>query len=528
MSRKSSVIENTREQVLSSDINRIQKLDNREALNQLHDEARGDYWRSGIGEALQFSGQGPPKFILQRAPTWVPSGVDFTATIGEGEAYNTWAPPSPDDPNFRVARWAQTVVTFAAPDVTNARVDVVYALPGEQDTDPSIRTVLLDPVAGTTAPATVNKTRNPLATIAIAQGTPNASPNTTKGVPPPSAIALFEVIVAPAHTTSTNFSVLRALERPHYQVLAAAHGLIEGVLATTEGPADEGSGAHIFFDGASVINSSGLVRAILNGKHYSGFLGSSFGDAVGGGMNPVRQDAGAANPFAALVATHDVPYYMYLVPLTSNIGGTGNAQGSPFCVIESLTPPNDAGRPSAAIVGPTGTFQAEALYIGVGFKAKNTTQRKVFHWDSSDWVWAGSMGQNSTPSPQGLMAFNEDGDGGTTGLRSDPGANAGLNFVMATAPAIPHLEVSRRCKIRVAVRDSGDGVFQLRLGPFLDVRIIRNWGSQGATDRFIEDIVDVPHLNPFAEVSFFRGNQTTISFISIMAVAYKMGVHRLR
>ena len=525
MTRKSEVIFNTREEELSSDVNRLQRLQNRETMDAGQDDSRTDYHRSGTSDAQSFTLQGTVRVRLQRAPTWTPSGALFQSDIGEGEAHFVGAGGG-DESAYKVARWAAATVVFAAPHATLARIDTVYAQGGELATDPQTRTILQDPLTQVTAPATVNKTLNPLATLAIATGTANADPHAGRTPIPAGAVALFDVLVGPAATDAAQFRVARVTERPFYEVIGAAHGLIEGITMKCEGPANESAGATPLPDGDFAV-TQGLIRAVVNGRLLTGFGGDLTEGFTGANKLAGIQRDPLNDPFGAAVGTNDVPYYVYLVPSIAVSGvQAGGLSASPFVLIESLTTPDDAGHPSANIQGPGGVlFRADALYVGVGFKAQGQTYRKSFYWDGDGWCWAGSSPASTFPGSTGYMFFNET-DAGTGGKRTLPAVGFGTDFTLLTRPVIPHGGLGMRAKVLITFNDTvGDEDIQLRQGIAADVRKLRNFFS-GSPQVLLEE-VDIPSLDISGNLSIFRNAGTGASFINVVANAYRMNVTRL-
>lgn len=528
MARKTNVIFNTREQALSSDYNRVQQLSNKALMDLRFDVSRNDYHRNGNAD-LSFAVAGAARNVLQKAPTYVPSGVDFTVTIGAGEAALSQAPAA-NVSAFDVVAWNQTVLTFGTPDPTLSRIDVIYALSGESNTDPTVRVILQDPSTGTTAPAIVNKTNTSLATVLIAAGTPAANPHTTKGVVPAGAIALFEVIILPALTTADTFPCIRATERPHYEVMAATHGIIQGISLKCEGPYNEASGTVTILASGTGGANKALVQAVINGRLVSGFCGDQFesGAGAGGTLANMRPDT-ANNPFGSSDATKDTPYYVYMVPRISQGGGFfGAAAGSPFTLVESLTAPDDSGRPLGALT-LDGVVQpiADCLYVGVGWRAKGQTYRKSFYWSSDDWVSSGSSNASTTIYYNaGTTFFDEDGAVGDGGRRTIPASGAASDFTIITRPAIPGRAINYKVRLWLAI-----------LSGNVDEGMTF-YSSPSATSRICHPLLGfgVPYAHTITEVNLPENGiiglrriagGSGITAVHCLASAYKMNVNRL-
>ncbi len=207
MSRKSSVIFNTREQILSSDINRVQTLDNRETMDWSKDQNRADSERAaGSDGDTTLAQQGNALNRFQRVPVWGPNALDMTSNVGEGEMH-VQSTGTGDESTYKVLRWIAEIITLAASDPADPRIDLVVATLGELSTDPTSRTILVDPVTRVTAPAVVNKTKNPKATLAVLTGTPAAVP--VPPVPSATQFVLFEVFVPATITAAANADATR-------------------------------------------------------------------------------------------------------------------------------------------------------------------------------------------------------------------------------------------------------------------------------------------------------------------------------
>jgi len=389
---------NAREEVLSSDVNRAQRLGSRElqdfiALAGADDESRRTADpQEGIPLPVSFATT-PPDFVSRSA---------FTMTIGQGQAFlfdNSVGPVNgpQDDSPYRVVRWFSQALSFVTPDVGNPRVDLVVATPASVSTDSATRFVIQDPVARTVAPATVNKSQNPVASLQVIAGTPDPQP--VAPAVPAGAIALCEVYVPAGAANSTAFKVSRRIWRSGISVGATAHGILNGCLPTWI-VGDESTTP----SSLSIVSGAGkLNRAIINGELIT-FAGLS---SIGATLPGVVADAGTNSPYdSAAPATQDKVYYLYLC------GGRSMPQGrlssgalQPACVVESLVPPTADGRPSAVITTPRGTTQEGALYIGCGYVVMNSTRRKPCYI-SGDWIYA-MTGQLAPSGGRTLAGFND-------------------------------------------------------------------------------------------------------------------------
>ena len=432
MSRKSSVIFNTREQILSSDINRVQTLDNRETMDWSKDNNRGDSERAAGSDGdttLVQPGGATNRF--QRVPVWGPNTGNMTSNVGEGEMH-IQGTGTGDESTYKVLRWIAEIITLAPSDPADPRIDLVVATVGEQSTDASSRTILVDPVTRVTAPAMVNKTKNPKATLAVLTGTPAAVP-----VPPiPSAtqFVLFEVFVPATITNAAAADATRPVPAGNVRLESAMHGIIQG-LDFFPGLGDD----FLVPDPLGTdFRDAGLCRVIINGELIT-FKG---GHQFPANAKMLFTDI-LADPFAgAAPAANDKVYYMYAVggrSMPDSFGGSfGGGSSVPdvppdkffsIRIVESITQPQADGRPSAVIGLPGGgTTQEGALYIGVGYVIQGTTRRKRVQW-IGDQVWA-KDGQKGTGTVSGDQASFSEPD-----QNSAPGPGVfGVDYTLATRP----------------------------------------------------------------------------------------------
>jgi len=380
---------NAREEFVSSDVMKMQNLIDRDLQN-----ARGgdvgalDSTTINPANAVDLTaGSGTPLSGLDYVPTFtVASG--FTATIGAGSGYVYYTPGvTADYSPYQVVRWGQQVVSFSGPS-GNPRIDVVCAVAGTQVTATASRNILVDPVARTVSAQTVNKVIEPAAggsnTLQIVTGTAAVSPV----VPsiPAGSIPLFYVWVPSTAVSSANFSVCRASYRRAPYPFSAMSGVVSGMGFKWDLTADPASTT------AAMI-AKGFHHVVIDGEVIE-FYGNL--DSAAGG---VIQDSGN-NPFgSAAAATWNKPYYIYAVggrhnPLPSF--NTADHILSPVTIVESTVAPNLAtGRPSATLTVPTGSVQAGAVYVGLGFVYRNTTNRApCIMANGMTYFGAGGSGNN--------------------------------------------------------------------------------------------------------------------------------------
>lgn len=339
----STMLENALEQVLSGDVDRLQYLASREIQNLL-----AGYGADNAGA--------PVSGIVGAAPTLTPA-AGFAVDLSAGSGFFQDATGvGADDSAFQVLRWpaALAALDFSGPS-GNDRIDLVVATPGQQSTDAQVRNILQNPVTRTVVPAVVDKTLNPLSTIAIVTGTPGVTPSPP--AVPSGKVALFEVYVPSTAASSADLIVISRL----FRLVMGAHARLTGVLA---GAAIEwviGTGNKKPYMAAEA-NCKILIDGELLDFTVPGTLLASVGDG-NASNNPYTQ--------ANASATASRPFYLYAV------GGRASPQGSfstvvgngaPIALVASLVAPNlRTGKPSAVITAPRGAPTTSACYVGMGF-----------------------------------------------------------------------------------------------------------------------------------------------------------------
>lgn len=352
----SYVQENTREEILSSDINRAQRLQSRELQNFIKE-------RGYKADGSVING------ISGVVPTITPIPATFTVDMEAGQGFVEDATGlTADDSDFQVLRWLEQLgLTFSAPG-GNDRIDLIVATPGTQATDTVSRNILLDPVARTVAAANVEKTVNPQATVAVIEGVPAATP--VPPAVPAGTYVLFEVYVPTTAIAAGDFTFAPQLFPLTTQPLTRQHGVLKGCnirwsdidAAVSSIPQLSGNTENIaIIDGEMVIFASNSAGATEQQPQ-------TFGD--GNAPN---------NPFAVVnpSATAMRPFYIYLVggrhaPQITGQSAFGVKTNA--AIVCSLVPPFNNGKPSANITTPRGTVTTDgAVYVGMGFTKRAST-----------------------------------------------------------------------------------------------------------------------------------------------------------
>lgn len=363
---------NTREEVVSQDLIRLQALASRDVQDMEGARSRGwDAFSAGgnppTGTSDLLTANGSPISAVGKAPTLTfSSGFDMTLGAGDGFLFSSTGVTVDDSP-YQVLRWPTQTVSFSTPNGANPRIDVVYATIASVATDAAVRNILVDPNARTVAAQSVNKTVNPLSTIGVQAGTPAGTP--TIPAVPADSLPLFYVWVPAAAPTAGTFGPCRASWRRATYPLTGMSCVISGMGMKWDLTTDPTTTS-------SPVVIRGFHRLIIDGEvmeFWCNFDSTS--------TNPMVTVDSGANPFgSAAPAGNARPYYFYAVggrnsPFTSHNSFDGVL--APIRIVESTVAPNRmTNRASAAMTVAGVTVPTEATcYIGIGFVESSTTNR---------------------------------------------------------------------------------------------------------------------------------------------------------
>lgn len=481
----------SREQILSSDQVRQQKLASRDLQNILRDTSRSDEARNGSGSypGVGADSQGDVINASRLLAELTFSGT-FDSDITAGECF--FDDPSitdPDSSTYQVVRWPAQSFAHSTPDGGNPRIDLIVAEPFTVNKEPLSRNILVDPVTRTVTTQIVNKLQDPEATLTLLAGTPAATP--VPPAVPAGRIALFEVYVPAAAASSASFKGVRRVTRRVEYPLSSFHGILSGCTPTWS-DVDEESVSSVI----SLETGSSVHRAVIDGEvlSFSGQAITAINDSV--------------NPPSTAPSTNDAVFYIYLV------GGRHSPQrdanGAPFRLVLSETAPDKYGHPTS-LIGPSGaTTQAGALYIGIGFLVINTGRIKPMYI-SGDCVYAASP-RNLVEDTFALTAV----------------ANSFTNGVLATKP-----QPSTLVYLSVNHSSGGTAPFTLNVFPVnsnanisaaaFGAAAATNVPSSGTTSQWAGWVPIVPGS---AQVRVWSATATAPT-VQLMPIAYNMNVPRL-
>ena len=376
---KTHMIQNPREEVISPDLTRIGQLAAREQQNaDMARAVRADFYQPHLtapviddfGSSDRGAAAGPIAAALS-PPSLDAIAGSFNMQLGAGEVevLDPTNPGGTDVSPWSVARWVAQTITWpllANPDATNPKIATIIATPADVQNDQQSRNILLNPSTRQMQPQNVYKTSDPAATISVIAGsaTNPAFPATL----PAGAVALFDLLMPPGATQSSQFLITRRCWRNIEFPGTSQHGILKGCVPTWA-YANESTGAT-----AQLITGATVHRPIIDGELLT-FAAFGYLTAV----------ADTANPPGTAPAGNDLPTYLYLC------GGRnwpcctfafGGAAASPVLLIESTTPPDCMGYPSAPLgYGGQTIGQNAALFIGNGFRIAGTTLSKSLFYD---------------------------------------------------------------------------------------------------------------------------------------------------
>ncbi len=416
-----------REELLTSDIDRIQDFNSAQQQNQWLAQSAGDDFTS-LGTT---PGTGISRGNLADCLPSMGTTSGFGKSIGEGQAYILDLTGSytsslyGDESQYWVIRWPTTNVTFATPHATNPRIDLVIIdyttiTAAQRLTDSQSRNVLMDPIQRTVTGGAIYKTDTPIFTPTVLTGTAAASPSAPALTS--TQLALFEVYIPPAVANATFFRPSRRLNRRTVYPNSTFHGILKGcvpIWSQAESEADSPT-LSLSSNSGDTADVEMVHKVSINGEIISFHGGLTTGS---GGPFPLISADIANDPFTVVSysATTDTVYYIYAC------GGQGSPQGSntvngasqscwdPIAIIESLTAPTKEGYASAALQGPRGAISSAAtVLIGVGYIVAGSTGgagRRKSCTIEGDWIYA-NTGESAPPTFNGYAAFNAPGVSG--------------------------------------------------------------------------------------------------------------------
>jgi hypothetical protein len=406
----SAVIENADEQILSTDLNRMQSIASRDAQDVLGNASLRDGFTGFTGTPLKTgSGSSDPVSRADNLGTIVGTTGNFTINMGAGQVFAYLPVGVVDTSAYQVVRWGAGAIGTIVPDSSQVRVDLIYAIPAMVPTDLQSRNLLVNPVARQIAPANVNKTNNPLATIKVLPGTPGS---TQAPDCPAGAVPLWEVVTFPGDTDASAYRFVPRIWK-RIESFGTCHAILENCVPQMSNDVEPPT------EGYRPYLSNPLVhRAIIDGEVICAPLTSA---TVNGTYIAAEPDTNN-DPTAATIHTDkDVFCFLYLCggrnAPQNGVAGTdlpgGGVRGyHALRLVASLTPPQyNRATAALAIAGvaiPTGA----TLYAGIWAIAKGTHNYKTCVI-SGDWVYAATNNMSSS-----MAGFYESQKSGAEGLVS--------------------------------------------------------------------------------------------------------------
>jgi hypothetical protein len=493
------VKENPREQVLSTDLNRMQKLASREAQDRLLNASLGSAFESAVGAPVAM--QEAP--VVNRADdlgTIVGNAGTFVVNLSAGSGFVYILNPDADGSSYSPVKWDAQAFTIT-PDATQVRADLVYATPAMVDTDAQSKNVLVDPVARTVAPAVFNKTSNPVGTVTVLTGTPGSA---LAPACPAGSLPLWEVVTRNVDVDSTAFRFIPRIWR-RVESFGSCHAILRNCVPTDGGLHAESVNV------APYLPDGTIHKAVIDGEVICAPLPS------GAHPHPVTAIVDSTtgnNPLAATIdANKDVFCYLYLCGgrhAPQNGIGSPVPTYAPLQLVASLQPPQ-YGR-STDVLGINGVNVPKegTLYVGVWAIAATTHNYKSCLIDG-DWVYARTTGYDVGGNPKSpSVAF----------ISAQPVAGA------TGAITLPYPTPSTLCDLLIEGVDSVTDVNGLQLNQTLTSTPRYPLGTYMAIHTVGASIARMrTSIPPLGQMNYTGGNATTT--VAVVASAYNMNVQRI-
>jgi hypothetical protein len=377
--QRSRMNQTNREQVLSSDLNRIGKLSAMEGQNaERNRQVRADFYAPASTPAFDdFSAgaKGTNSEVISRlnqAPSLQGTAGTFDMSLGAGEGELATLSVITDESPYQLVRWSAQALSWPVagqPDAGNPRICLVTAMPGDNLSDLQSRNILTDPATRAVSPQNCYKTSSPLATISVVAGTAGANP--LPPAVPSGALCLFEVWVPAGASDSTTFVPVRRCWRGIEFPGTSQHGILKDCVPTMLSPSTVG------------LPIAGRIhRLVIDGELLT----------FGGNSLLLRRND-TSHPPTTAPANNDAPFYLYLCGGRNQPAQDGTYMATsrvPVMLIASATPPDAMGYPTAtlSLASPAITFpQRACCYIGVLFYSAGTTGVVPAFYDD-DWIYA--------------------------------------------------------------------------------------------------------------------------------------------
>ena len=482
--------QSSREQVVSSDLNRIGNLAGRELMNAAQKRVvRADFYNPATNTFDDFSAAAKATNTVPLGGATQPASLDgiahvFDMALGAGEDTLPASPSLPDVSGNQLLRWPAQTVTWpvgGTPDPTNPMICLIVATPGDVLADLTSRNILVDPATRATVPQDVYKTSNPVATISVVVGAAAAAP--VAPAVPSGAKALFEVYVPPLATDSTSFLMVRRSWRNIEFPGTSQHGIVKRCVPSLVAG---------FSDPILITAATQPHRLVIDGELLT-FASSP--------SNWLTVDADTVTPPVAGAAGHDSPAYLYLcggrnLPHLNYKMVSGGASPVPVTFIASLTPPDSLGYPTAslAIASPVRVFPCAACcYVGVYFRNAGLATMVPAFYDG-DWIRAATLHNFLQPTVTA----------------------AASSYTAIPMPTVPAPSTAMRVRATVTAAATTLARIALAAASADDIIII----GSGAT--FLDETVDAP-----AQANLYYNALASPDTLTIRCVGFNMNIPRL-
>jgi hypothetical protein len=371
MSDFSTVLINMFEQALSSDVNRIQSLANREFQNILKNAWECSATRNDILTAE--APANPALNSVSDVPNITTNGSSMVFAMTAGQALMLQTPISSAEAALGVINWADIQFTIPPAAGSDNRTDTVYIIPASVATDPQLRNILANPVSRTVVQTTVNKTINPTAVPQYSTGVATPDPIPPAAVIPSGALPLIDIYVPAFVTSSDQCFFTRRTWRKTVPPFSGITAIVENMDISWPTQNDEFSGPS-----SPPFVPPGRHSVLIGGEVITWDQENPFTITEEDSDNPLVDNS---------AVLFDTPYYIYAC------GGSGapyiTNSGCPLVFMYSMTVPFGS-HASANLMGPRGVIpMSSTLYVGIGYLVASRAfiHKPLIMRQSDNWIF---------------------------------------------------------------------------------------------------------------------------------------------
>lgn len=333
MSQPTIMTQNTLEQILSADMNRIGTLYGRGIMDRM------------LGLVGSSNATFTPPAVVERGLVASP-GVGLQTLLSPGQLYQVSASPATDTSALKLGGidsqyFGSQALAHTAADPTNPRIDLISASISTSAQTAQVRNILTLPSRAVT-PTLVNKTLTYNLTLTVTAGTPNANPQ-LPAIPAGNVALWYVLIPANAVSITDNFymdaripavsAVMSNGTQEHYR-----EGGLHVALGLT-------SSANVMVTSGRGYSQGSLIEALTSVEYVAtSILDSGGALAVNTTYNMYLVAPGPLTPVGKNIANHYVPCLSQQNPTsaglptaTFNYNPLANVGGAPLLKIPNTT-----------------------------------------------------------------------------------------------------------------------------------------------------------------------------------------------